>query len=84
MHGVLAAGVDVRVVVHLDHEEAPVDLLHVDAVEPVADQARRAHGDPHRASSGTASSGTRLDLAVAALAAGSFAATICQCPRAMW
>src|SRR5690606_27431859 len=43
-HRVLVADLDVRIVVDLDHEELAVDLLEVDAVEPVADQSRRAHG----------------------------------------
>src|SRR5690606_3507571 len=40
---ILAAMVEVRIVVHLDHEDALRRLLDVDAIEPVADAARGAH-----------------------------------------
>src|SRR5436305_13362236 len=42
---VFDAVLEIRVVVDLHDDEATVGLLDVDAVEAVADRARRAHGD---------------------------------------
>src|SRR3546814_9747273 len=42
-HLVLDAGIDVRVVVDLDHEDAAVVLLEVDAVQALAHQPGRGH-----------------------------------------
>src|SRR5262245_63078194 len=45
---VLAAGFDAGIVVHFDEIELIAALLHVDAVEPVADGTRGGGGETHQ------------------------------------
>ncbi|MCB0243151.1 MAG: ABC transporter ATP-binding protein [Anaerolineae bacterium] len=45
-HAILVARLDARVVVDLDHQRLVADLLHIDAIQAVADQVRRAQRRP--------------------------------------